>query len=122
MSPEAWEEARLALGLPDFSPASQDRAAWWLAARTYENATGRNLQADLASGDPTRIENVRQTLVEYGEGFAMPGLAEMSREDFYNQVTLSDATLPGVFYEERYQNVPIQDRISIYQDGTDLIQ
>jgi hypothetical protein len=117
MTAEAWEEARLTLGLPDFSPASQDRAAWWLAEQTYEDATGRNLQADLASGDPTRIENVRQTLIEYGDGFAMPGMAEMSREDFYNQVTLSDATLPGVFYDERYENVPIQERLSIYQEG-----
>ncbi len=47
---EPWGEAQKALGLTDFSPASQDRAAWWLADREYRQRTGRVLEADLAAG------------------------------------------------------------------------
>jgi muramidase (phage lysozyme) len=47
---ETWNEAAAALGLTDFSPASQDRAAWWLANREYQQKTGRNLLADIQSG------------------------------------------------------------------------
>ncbi|MFC0407915.1 hypothetical protein [Roseomonas elaeocarpi] len=47
-----WDEASKALGLTDFSPASQDRAAWWLAQRDYSKRTGRDLNADLNSSDP----------------------------------------------------------------------
>lgn len=36
--------------LKDFSPASQDRGAWWLAARVYQMSTGRDLESDLQEG------------------------------------------------------------------------
>lgn len=46
-----WDRAANALGLTDFSPESQDRAAWWNAQRVYAaNTNGRNLQADIAEG------------------------------------------------------------------------
>lgn len=47
---ETWGEAKRALGLPDFSPASQDRAAWWLADREYRMRTGRDLESDIRAG------------------------------------------------------------------------
>lgn len=49
---DTWRQAKAALGLKDFSPASQDRAAWWLAQRDYKARTGRDLSAALAAGDP----------------------------------------------------------------------
>lgn len=37
-------------GLQGQDPVSQDKKAWYLAATTYRSKTGRDLQADLASG------------------------------------------------------------------------
>lgn len=45
-----WQEVAKELGLTDFSPQSQDRAAWHLAAREYRAKTGRDLMADLQAG------------------------------------------------------------------------
>ena len=53
-----WDDQRRKLGLKDFSPASQDAAAWNLASETY----GRGLMADLRSGDPKRVAAVGRAL------------------------------------------------------------
>ena len=45
-----WDAERSKLGLKDFSPASQDEAAWDLASSTYKTATGRDLLADAQAG------------------------------------------------------------------------
>lgn len=45
-----WQREKEALGLPDFSPASQDLAAWSLAQRAYKQKTGRDLSADAQAG------------------------------------------------------------------------
>ena len=47
-----WEAQAKKLGLKDFSPESQDIAAWDLATSTYGNKTGRDLLGDLRSKDP----------------------------------------------------------------------
>lgn len=53
----SWDEASKALGLPDFSPESQDKAAFWEAQRTYRAKTGRDLVTDIqeANGDPQKL-------------------------------------------------------------------
>jgi muramidase (phage lysozyme) len=48
-----WNEAANALGLTDFSPESQDKAALWLANRDYRSRTGRDLMSDLATNGMT---------------------------------------------------------------------
>lgn len=45
-----WDDEAKRLGLKDFSPASQDSAAWDLAQRTYQQQTGKELLDDAASG------------------------------------------------------------------------
>lgn len=56
----SWDEAKNALGLPDFSPENQDKAAWWDAQRAYKANTGRDLQADIvaAGNDPQKLTSI----------------------------------------------------------------
>jgi muramidase (phage lysozyme) len=50
-----WEPLAQKLGLTDFSPPSQDTAAWTLAGDTYHQKTGRDLLADLKAGDTSKV-------------------------------------------------------------------
>jgi muramidase (phage lysozyme) len=74
-----WDEAKNALGLPDFSPKSQDRAAIWLAARDYKKRTGRDLWADVdaAQGDPARLNIIGGALS--GTWTSLPGGIEPNK-------------------------------------------
>lgn len=72
-----WDEAANALGLTDFSPANQDRAAWWLAQRDYAKRTGgRTLADDLKSTDPAMRANIGRVLS--GTWTSLPGGIETS--------------------------------------------
>ncbi len=51
MISSTWDDEQKRLGLPDFTPASQDKAAWDLAASTYRLKTNRDLEADFKAGD-----------------------------------------------------------------------
>jgi muramidase (phage lysozyme) len=44
-----WRRAASALGLHDFGPESQDKAAWWLAVHDYRAHTGHDLESDMRS-------------------------------------------------------------------------
>jgi muramidase (phage lysozyme) len=57
-----WQDQAGKLGLPDFSPANQDKAAWNLAAETYKSKTGQDLDAVLQSNDPAALAKVGQVL------------------------------------------------------------
>jgi muramidase (phage lysozyme) len=72
-----WLEAKNALGLKDFSPESQDKAAWWLAQRDYKKKTGRDLQTDLKSGDEKIFNGIGPALS--GTWTSLPGGIEASR-------------------------------------------
>lgn len=50
-----WDDIAGRYGIPDFSPASQDQAAWALANEEYKRDTGRDLASDLAAGDLSRV-------------------------------------------------------------------
>jgi muramidase (phage lysozyme) len=45
-----WTNEQKQLNLPDFSPQSQDKAAWHLAQTVYHNNTNRDLGSDLKNG------------------------------------------------------------------------
>lgn len=61
--PGTWKDAQKALGLRDFSPESQDKAAWWLAQRDYASRRpGHDLLADLRSGNPATLADIGAAL------------------------------------------------------------
>lgn len=53
--PRTWAEVAGELGLKDFTPASQDAGAWYLAQRVYRKVTGRELEADLLAGETSHV-------------------------------------------------------------------
>lgn len=106
-----WDEAKAALGLKDFSPASQWKAAWWLAGRDYKARTGRDIDADLASGDPVLIEQVRKTLAGQGdEGVTWQALQGVSSEAFFAAVTGGKAIPPGALSDPTYDALSAQEK------------
>ncbi|MBB3808748.1 hypothetical protein [Pseudochelatococcus contaminans] len=72
-----WDGAANALGLKEFTPPNQDKAAWYLARTRYKRATGRNLHDDLRSGDPETIAGIGRAL--RGEWTSLPGGIEQGQ-------------------------------------------
>lgn len=117
-----WDRAAAALGLEDFSPANQDRAAWWIAQEAFErNSGGISLERALASGDPIQIEKVRRVLSgEADSGVVYEGLRKdkgMTRQKFYDLVTSGKATIPSVATDERFDSIPLTDKLAIFSDA-----
>jgi muramidase (phage lysozyme)/anti-sigma28 factor (negative regulator of flagellin synthesis) len=116
-----WEAVAAKYGLTDFSPANQDRGAWHLATDTYANATGRDLETDILSGDRALIEQARQVL-----GTQWEGIHQMSPEAFYKQVAGAVGNPPDFMYDEEFANIPILQREQIFADAqasaTNVIQ
>ncbi len=72
-----WAAEVAKLGLKDFSPASQDRAAWDDAQQVYFRKTGHDLSTDLRSNDP----NVRAAIGSalHSEWTSLPGGIEQGQ-------------------------------------------
>lgn len=71
-----WDEQKKKLKLPDFSPESQDAAAWDLASSTYNKATGGNLGQDLTNADSDLIKKIAGLVS--GKWTSMPGGIEQT--------------------------------------------
>ena len=102
-----WLEVQKALHLPDFSPASQDRAAIWIAERDYRarNPDGPTFQEALASDDPAVLLRLKKSLEKTWEG-----LPNVSAEKFLNKLrTAAD----GIWNDEKYGNISLEDRLSL---------
>ena len=74
---DTWRRLQKQLGLTDFSPKSQDQAAWQLAQDTYQGNSGRNLLDDLRLRDPKVDAAIQKSL----EG-QWPSLARLSGAAF----------------------------------------
>ncbi|MGI4945842.1 MAG: hypothetical protein ACRYHQ_35665 [Janthinobacterium lividum] len=74
-----WDEASSAAGVHDFTPGSQDKAAWWLAQRDYNQRTGRDLAGDLQSSDPRIKAGIGQAL--HSTWTSLPGGIEAGTND-----------------------------------------
>lgn len=75
----SWREAQKSLGLPDFSPANQDKAAAWEANRAYKAKTGRALIDDIkaAGGDPGKLTAIGSVLSSWWT--SLPGGIEPNK-------------------------------------------
>ena len=60
--PETWKECAARLRLPDFSPASQDAAAWDLAKRVYWHVKKVNLETALTAATDNALAGVATAL------------------------------------------------------------
>jgi muramidase (phage lysozyme) len=60
-----WDKVAGQLGLTDFSPASQDQAAWRLAQDDYANRKGSDLLTDLGAG---KLDEIKSALAPTWEG------------------------------------------------------
>lgn len=100
-----WEEASKALGLKDFSPESQDKAAWWLAQRDYHKNTGGSLAEDVKSKDPSKqlaIANaLHKTWTSLPGGYD-PGLGKAGRNGNEYLTTLNSNT-------KKYDSLPTKN-------------
>lgn len=74
-----WDEMASTLGLPDFTPANQDRAAVALARQHYYMTTGRSLTRDLMSNDPRVLTNIGKVLAE--KWTSLPGGIEQTQSE-----------------------------------------
>lgn len=72
-----WDAQKRKLGLPDFSPASQDIAAYDLAKTVYRQKTGRDLDSDLKSKDPAVLSGIGSALA--GTWTSLPGGIEQGQ-------------------------------------------
>jgi muramidase (phage lysozyme) len=65
-----WDKVAGQLGLTDFSPASQDQAAWRLAQDDYANRKGSDLLTDLRAG---KLDEIKSALAPTWEGLGKGG-------------------------------------------------
>ena len=101
-----WDELQRELELPDFSPSSQDQAAWHLADKTYRQKTGGYLEDVLASRDPQAIAGVGQALS--GKWTSLPGGIEQNTNENKFVQAFNDARgLPGAETQMAQMNYTI---------------
>ena len=99
-----WDRVASALGLPDFSPVSQDVAAWWLARADYKSRTGRDLQSDIRAGN---FSQVRAGLAGTWEGIAKLSDAQFAQrvQSVTGNVTTGSADDGGVQFSPRVETL-----------------
>lgn len=123
-----WDEAAKATGVSDFSPASQDKAALWLAERAYKRKTGRSLEEDIqaANGDPQRLNQIGLGLS--GEWTSLPGGIERNRatnsfgDRFARNLSFANTEEDGskpALYTQGTPTMPLQ--IGVRPRGTDEV-
>jgi muramidase (phage lysozyme) len=81
-----WDRVAGQLGLTDFSPASQDQAAWRLAQDDYANRKGSDLLTDLKAG---KLDEIKSALAPTWEGLGKGGGGGTSFANaFYRKPTM----------------------------------
>jgi muramidase (phage lysozyme) len=124
-----WDEVvgemnRLGYNIQDFSPASQDKAALYLAQRNYRRETGQDLFQVLASGNREAIAGIRGVLAPTWEGFV-----NMSDDAFANFIMggrgmqaggTGTSTMPDMWTDPRFAGLTFEERVQ-YSQQNDII-
>jgi muramidase (phage lysozyme) len=88
-----WDKVAGQLGLTDFSPASQDQAAWRLAQDDYANRKGSDLLTDLKAG---KLDEIKSALAPTWEGLGKGGGGGTAfASAFYRKPTMMMAGMPS---------------------------
>jgi muramidase (phage lysozyme) len=88
-----WDRVAGQLGLTDFSPASQDQAAWRLAQDDYANRKGSDLLTDLKAG---KLDEIKSALAPTWEGLGKGrGGGTAFASAFYRKPSMAAAMPPG---------------------------
>jgi muramidase (phage lysozyme) len=87
-----WDKVAGQLGLTDFSPASQDQAAWRLAQDDYANRKGSDLLTDLRAG---KLGEIKAALAPTWEGLGKGGGGGTAFANaFYRKIATMAAAMP----------------------------
>lgn len=117
-----WDEVSAQLGLTDFSPESQDKAAWHRAQWRFKKETGGDLNAELSSGDRERIKAVRKYLAPEWEGFqnisddafANRFLGSGTQEGpGANQIVQRSQAAPDIWNDPRFASIPYDKKFQL---------
>lgn len=126
-----WRRVAAEIDAPNFAPEWQDRGAWFLAREDYNRRTGKDLYAELMSGDRERIKAVRRVLAGKGDkDVTWQGLQHMSDDAFANYIMgskgirggepegeLTYPAGPALFDDPRYANIPFETKIALAEDA-----
>jgi muramidase (phage lysozyme) len=115
-----WDEQAAKYGYKDFSPETQDTAAWNYANDIYKQKTGGSLEEALASGDPARINAAAQVLNQTWT--SLPGGAEQSKgyggKTFYDVYSGNLKNAPAPFHKPGDTTNPMPS-LTTEDKGTD---
>lgn len=122
-----WDQVSKELGLTDFSPESQDRAAIYLARQVYNKQVGAGeLTFDqiLQSGNHDQIKAMMSALTDENGGWE--GFRHMNPDEFANIILGPQGTsgggtgsqaIPNIYEDPRFASISFEDKNRLARDG-----
>lgn len=107
-----WDAAAAGAGVRDFSPVSQDRAAWYWAQRTVKQVTGRRVDELIAAGDWGEL---KRALGTQWEGIKHMSVAEVQQVFTDNAGAVADYS--ELNSNPNYANLSPEERQGLTNDA-----
>ena len=109
-----WDAAAAGAGVRDFSPESQDAAAWYWAQKTFADYTGRRKSLTQA------IRDNDWGIIRSALGSQWEGVKHMSDKEFAETFQANSGIytdLSNVRNDERFSNIPFDQRQALERDA-----